>query len=155
MTDRLVVDASVVAKAYLRDEDHSEISDSILLEFAAGSLELLAPQYILYEVPSTILNAVRQRRLSAERGADAIEEFLSLPLPTVGDDLTLPDMIRRAHALARSAGCRLYDALYLVVAQEFDAPLITADGRLYRGMARKVPQVVWIGDYEPRPERSP
>jgi len=155
MTDRLVVDASVVAKAYLRDEDHSEISDSILLEFAAGSLELLAPQYILYEVPSTILNAVRQRRLSAQRAAEAIDEFLSLPLPTVGNDLTLPDMVRRAHVLAHSLGCKLYDALYLVVAREFDAPLITADGRLYRGMARKVPHLLWIADYGAGREPSP
>ena len=148
MTDRLVVDASVVAKAYLRDEEHSEVADQLLLAFAAGTVELLAPQYILYEVPSTILNAVRQRRLSSERGLVAVNEFLSLPLPTVGDDATLVGLVRRAHELAQRLGCRLYDALYLVVAVEFEASMITADGRLYRGMADKVSQLMWIGDYK-------
>lgn len=154
MTGRLVVDASVIAKAYLRDEEHSQVSDHILLSFAAGSLDLIAPQYILYEVPSTILNAVRQRRLSSKRGAEAIEEFLSLPLLTVGSDVTLPDMLRRAHALAESLGCRLYDALYLVVGQEFDAPVVTADGRLFRGVSQAFPHLIWLADYAP-PEALP
>ena len=147
MTERLVVDASVIAKIFLKDEDPRAVARTIALSFASGVLDLIAPEIILYEVPSAILNAVRRQRLSPSEGLNAVEEFLNLELPTVGSSDVLPNMVRRAYALAEEFGCRLQDALYLAVAVEFDLPLITADARLYRGLRGRVPQLLWFEDF--------
>ena len=149
MTERLVVDASVIAKVYLRDEENSDVARDLVARFTRGALDLIAPQYILYELPSAILNAVRQQRLAADIAVQAVEAFLRLELPTVGGDANLPAMIQRSYELAQNLSCRLYDALYLAVALEFDCPLVTADARLHRGLSSRVSQLVWIGDYRP------
>jgi predicted nucleic acid-binding protein len=148
MTDRLVVDASVVAKFYLKDEDHSQIAQQLLGDFSAGSIDLVAPQFLLHEVASTLLGAVRRRRLDQADADEALEELLTLGVQFVQDNAPGSSMLREAYALASRFGCGLYDALYLSVSLTLDLPLITADGRLYRGMAEKVPQLVWIADYQ-------
>lgn len=147
MTDHLVIDASVIAKIFLKDEDPGAVARTIALSFASGALDLIAPEIILYEVPSAILNAVRRQRLSPTEGQNAVEEFLNLELPTVGSSDVLPNMVRRAYALAEEFGCRLPDALYLAVAMELDLSLITADARLYRGLRNRVHQLLWFEDF--------
>lgn len=147
MTERLVVDASVVAKVYLRDEEHTDLAVDLVTRFVLGQVDIVAPEYILYEVPSAILNAVRRKRLSVGEGLDAVQEFFQMDLPTVGEKPGLGDLTRRAYVLAQDVGCRLYDALYVAVAQEFDYPLVTCDAKLYRGLSQRVRQMTWLGDY--------
>jgi predicted nucleic acid-binding protein len=50
-TEALVVDASVVAKWYLRDETDVEQADLLLTRFTTGELVLVAPEQIRYEIP--------------------------------------------------------------------------------------------------------
>jgi predicted nucleic acid-binding protein len=151
MAEQWVVDASVVAKIYLKDEDDSALADELITRYASGLSTLIAPQLILYEVPSTILRAARVHRIDATSANRAIREFFSLDLPTVGDDATIRDMIGAAYSLAVQLGCTLYDALYLGVANEFGYPLVTADQRLHRGVADKVGNIVMLADYKPVP----
>lgn len=49
--------------------------------------------------------------------------------------------IERAVDVARSAGLRAYDALYLALALELDAPLLTLDDELERKATRAYPEV--------------
>ena len=154
MTEQWVIDASVIAKVYLKDEEHTDLAQDLVGRYVAGSVELIAPQFILYEVPSTILAAVRRRRLNVERGYEAVREFFNLQIPTIGDDLTLQSMIGAAHRLAQDLGCKLYDALYLAVALAFNHRFITADAKLYRSLSDRVDHLVWIADYRPETEAS-
>ena len=150
MADReredLVVDASVATKWHLQDEEHVAPSLALLTRFAAGELELWAPEYIRYEVPSAITVATRGRapRLTAELGQRAIEQFLALGIRTRDSS----ELILSASPLAHRYGCALYDALYLALAQQLGLPFVTADAKLYR-LIRALPEVVWIGDYPP------
>ena len=154
MTERWVIDASVLAKIYLKDEDHTEIAETIVSRYISGTIDLVAPQFILYEVPSTILAAVRRRRLNAERGYQAIREFFELRIPLVGDDATLQSMIEAAYTLAQDTGCKIYDSLYLVVAEAFDCPFITADAKLFRALSQQTDYLAWIGDFQPETAAS-
>ena len=140
----LVVDASVAVKWYLPDEDDADKSGALLGQFRQGEIELVAPEQIRYEVASAITVATRGRapRLTLEQGRRAIEEFLALGLETVRGGR----IVRLAYGLAHEYDCAFYDALYLALAQELGVPLITADGRLYRGV-RAIPTVLWIGDF--------
>ncbi|MBI2849402.1 MAG: type II toxin-antitoxin system VapC family toxin [Chloroflexi bacterium] len=144
--EAVVVDASVAAKWHLADEEHAEKAILLLTRFAQGKTDLLAPDYIRYEVPSAIAVATQGRkpRISQEQGGEAIEEFLGLGIKTMDSE----ELIRAAYPLVRQYGCALYDALYLALAQRLALPLITADVKLYRRI-RHLPDVLWIGDYSP------
>jgi predicted nucleic acid-binding protein len=144
---RLVVDASILAKAYLRDETFNDVARAILTDYALGTLELFAPQFLLYEIPSAIQGAVRRRRLDAAEAKQAITHFFALSIPTVGDSETMESMITAAYATGERLGCRLYDALYLIVADGLRAPFVTADRKLFNTISERWRNVVWIEEY--------
>ncbi|HLB12681.1 MAG TPA: type II toxin-antitoxin system VapC family toxin [Dehalococcoidia bacterium] len=148
----LVVDASVAAKWHLTDEEHTDKARLLLPGFASGLIDLWAPNYIRYEVPSAIAAAARGRapRISPEQGMEAIGEFLSLGLKTVDT----AELISDAYLLVHRHDCAFYDALYLALAQILDAPLITADRKLYQRIS-ELPKVIWIGDYSPPTPNDP
>lgn len=139
----LVVDASVAAKWELNDESHAQRSLAVLEDFRSGKVVLYAPDQIRYEVPSAILKAVRQRRLSPERGQIAVALFLSLDLTTVRSNSLI--MLAYRHAL--HFGCSLYDGLYLALAETAQCPLVYADARLRTALHDRFPWAMWIEDY--------
>lgn len=144
-----VIDASVLAKIYLKDEDFSSLAADIVSRHVDGSLELIAPQVILYEMPRAIQAAVRQHRLDPQDGRQAIADFFALQLPYLGDASTIQSMIQAGYDLAERVGCRFNDALYLVVAEQSGSQLITADLRLYESVHEQLPYVRWIADVAP------
>ena len=154
MTERWAVDASVVAKFYLKDEDYSDVAAEVLNDFGDGLIDLIGPQFLLYEVASAILGAVRRRRLDDAAADDALRQFRTLGVRLVGDEATLGSMVGEAYDLARRVGCGLYDALYLAVGLAIDLPLITGDARFYRNVSSQIGTLVWIGDYQSRVQTS-
>ncbi|GAC1448490.1 MAG: type II toxin-antitoxin system VapC family toxin [Ktedonobacterales bacterium] len=143
-----MVDASVAVKWHLQDEEHVDQALALLDQFAAGAVELVAPDQIRYEVPSAVAVATRRAtpRLTMEQGREAIDEFLALGLTTLRDD----DLIVRAYALVHQYAIAFYDALYLACAQHIGCPLIVADNRFYQRI-RTLPHIIWIGDYATTP----
>jgi predicted nucleic acid-binding protein len=63
MAEFTVLDASVAAKWFLRDEQETliEEADELLLRLLAGDIELYAPRVIYYEVCQLLNRACRQR----------------------------------------------------------------------------------------------
>lgn len=156
MTNGLwVIDASVLAKVFLKDEDHASIAEEIVSQFVAASIELVAPHFILYEIPSAIETAVRRQRLDANDARQAIHDFFELGIPTLGDGDTLQRMVDSAYMRAAQLGCRLYDALYLIVAEALECEFITADEKQYNVVKDQLPYTVWIGDYVGQTEPTP
>ena len=144
--EALVVDASVATKWHLADEEHADRALLLLRRFALGQTDLIAPDYIRYEVPSAITVATTgvRPRIQPASGKQAIEDFLALGLKTVDSvGLTLA-----AYDVVQRHGCSLYDALYLALAEQLGLRFITADAKLYRRL-RHLPHIVWIGDYSP------
>ena len=156
MTDgQLVIDASVLAKIFLKDEEFSAIAESIVQRYVEGSVELVAPQLILYEIPSAIQAAVRQRRLSSNDARQAIVDFFALGIPTLGDADTLQPMIQSAYLRAEQLGCRMYDALYLVAGEVLGYRFVSADWKLYDLIKNQVGYAIWIADYERESATAP
>lgn len=141
---RMVVDASVVVKWHLQDEEYVIPSLKLLDQFAAGHVDLLAPAQIRYEVSSAITVATcgGAPRLTADQGLEAIEEFLALGLTTISDN----EVIHSAYGLVHQYDVAFYDALYLACAITLNCPLVTADYRFYQRI-RTLPSALWIGDY--------
>jgi predicted nucleic acid-binding protein len=144
---RFVVDASVVMKWHLRDEQHVAEADAILADLLNGNILLVAPDHLRYEVPNAIRTAVLTNRLTALDGQTAIEAFFGWQLPTAGGD----GLIMAAYDIALRFGCALYDGLYLALADLISAPLVHADRRLHNTLAGRFQHELWIEDYETAP----
>lgn len=139
-----VVDASVVTKWYLRDDEYMDKAASILLDFAHGRNYLLAPSFIQYELANAVNVARRRGRLPHKVGRETVEDFLSLGLYLAnGSDLILP-----AFDLSWQLDIGLYDALYLTLAESLSVQFITADKELYKCLKDKVAYIMWLGDYK-------
>jgi predicted nucleic acid-binding protein len=84
---------------------------------------------------STLRYGLRRRELTAERAAEALANYLALP------------MTRHRHAplLARVLELRenftVNEASYVALAERLTAPLVTLDRRLAAAVARHVPAV--------------
>ncbi len=139
----LVIDASIVVRWQLTDEAEFGAAKLVRDDFIEGRIALVAPEHIRYEVPSAIRNAYRTRRVTADQGARAIQLFLGLRLPTVGDDA----LLHMAFEIALRFGCSYYDALYLALAESLNVPFVHADNRLRNGLGDRFPLALWVGDY--------
>ena len=142
--DTLVVDASVAAKWHLKDEVYAEQALHLFNQLIQGEVEVWAPSHIRSEVSSAITAATlgRQPRLTPDQGRQAIAMFLALGLHTADTDT----LYLSAYTLVHEYHCAFYDALYVALARQLAAPLVTADRPLYQRL-RHLPQIVWLGDY--------
>lgn len=138
-----VVDASIAAKWYLDDEDHLAEARRVLQAFADDRVALIAPDHIRYEVASVLRVAVRRSRLSPLVGRTALLDFLSLQLPTVGDDR----LLLSAYDQALTFDCALYDGLYLALADFAECDFVHADLRLHNTLRGRFARERWIEDF--------
>lgn len=143
-SESVVVDASIVVKWYLAGEVLSDNANAIYSDFSHGTFDLVAPDHIKSEVASAITWASRGQgaRLSRGEGRTIVAEFLELGLPTIHPS----ELILSAYELVHDYGVSIYDALYLSLAAELNAQVITADAKFYRRVS-SLPEVMWLGDY--------
>jgi predicted nucleic acid-binding protein len=116
----VVVDASVAAKWFL-PEPNAEVA----LRLLDGRRRLVAPDLIGAEVGNIIWKLHARKLLAAAEAAEMIEHFLSMPLE-IHDSAFL---LAPALEIAIATRCTVYDSLYLALAVELDATVVTADQR--------------------------
>ncbi len=121
---RLVTDANVVAKLYLRDEQWTDKTDNLFDLFGQGLIEIVAPRILLYEVPAAISKALKDGRINETDAIDALRSFRKLPLPMIEET---PALLEEACRQANRYRCTLYDAIYLQLAEDINWNLVTAD----------------------------
>ena len=126
MSRSLVVDASVALK-WVVTETGSEEAASLLDEIAAGAVALLAPEHLVGEVANGLRKRVAQNLLTVEDACAALDAIAHLELTFVGG----AGRWFRCLAAALEWGITTYDALYVLLAGDFDAELVTADERLH------------------------
>lgn len=121
----LVLDASVIAE-YLMG---SEVGAAAATFMAAEAGDLHVPHLAIVETTSVLRGWVRRGEVASARAVAALTDLVDLPArrwpaePFVARTWEL-----RANATA-------YDATYVALAEAIDATLVTADGRLARGVA--------------------
>jgi predicted nucleic acid-binding protein len=145
MADPIVLDASVAAKWFLKDEQESYIeqADELLIRLLADDIELYAPRVIHFEVCHLLNKATRQPdpkngtfRLSKEKAIQSAREFLALPLYIL--DATEQEYVwalemaidyHRGHA----------DMMYMALAERLDCQWCTADDNVLEGVQATFP----------------
>lgn len=126
MSRSLVIDASVALK-WVVTEPGSEEAALLLDELAAGTVVLLAPEHLVGEVANGLRKRVAQNVLTVEDAYAALDAIAHLELTFVGGaGRWFPCL-----ASAIEWGITTYDALYMLLARDFNAELVTADQRLH------------------------
>ena len=88
--------------------------------------ELHAPHLLDVEICQTLRRLVRLGEMSAERANEVIEDQMSLDLHRH------PQLELLTRAWALRGNITSYDAMYVVLAEALDVPLITCDAPLAR-----------------------
>ncbi len=116
----IVLDASAALEVLLNDR----LAASVARRIFDPAESLHAPHLIDVEVAQVLRRIVRKNEMSAERGAQALDDMRRLPLPRYPHSLLLD----RIWALRDNASA--YDATYLALAEALDATLLTCDAAL-------------------------
>jgi predicted nucleic acid-binding protein len=137
---RLCLDASLVLHLVLPAE-RDPATDRLWRDWTAQGVRPLGPALLYAEVTSVIRLHVATRRLSDEEGEAVFRAFNALGIQRVDRD----DLHLRAWELAkRYQRPRVYDMIYLALAQLEDLELWTGDERLVNALAGHEPRVRWV-----------
>lgn len=125
MSPLLVVDASVALKWVVTETGSDEAAD-LLTGMTKGAFSLVAPEHLIGEVGNGLRKRVAQRVLVADDAVAALDAIAAIGLDLVsGRQRWL-----RSLSAALDWGVTTYDALYVLLALDLEAELITADLRL-------------------------
>jgi predicted nucleic acid-binding protein len=116
----IVVDASAVVELLLRTNTGKRVEDRL---FSRGE-SLHAPHLLDVEVAQALRRFALDKELSPERGAQALEDLIDLPVHRYPHDF----LLERIWELRRNLTA--YDAAYVALAETLIAPVVTCDGAL-------------------------
>lgn len=128
----VVVDVSVALK-WVVSEAGSDEATALLTDMVKGRVSLVAPEHLVGEIGNGLRKRVAQGSLSADDAVAAVDAVAALGLELVGGS----ERWFRSLPAALSWGVTTYDALYVLLALDLDAELITADARLADSASRK------------------
>lgn len=116
----IVVDASAMLEALLGTQAAKRVEARLF----APQQTLHAPHLLDVEVAQVVRRYAATGEISSERGRAALGDLADFPLRRYPHDLLLPRVWELRHNVTA------YDAVYVVLAEVLDAPLLTTDGRL-------------------------
>ena len=143
MTDRMVIDASIVAKWFLSDETDRDAADKLLLLLLSDDIEMSAPRVLLYEVCGLLTKAcltqVREtgaNRLSLQTAEDCVRQLYELPIQIVDADA---NAARSALEMAVKFHKTFNDMTYVGLAQQLQCQWCTADRKFFEAFPPDFP----------------
>ncbi|MEK6791671.1 MAG: type II toxin-antitoxin system VapC family toxin [Deltaproteobacteria bacterium] len=139
---RVVIDASVVLKWYLLDEEDGQSALKILDDYVCDRVALLAPALLEFEVASGLAIASRRGRVHDQDVLKALEGFSGLGIELRPLAPLFPKVIEYCGKFNLSA----YDASYAALADAEKTLLVTADKRLLNS-ANKLKFVKRLGEF--------
>ena len=139
---KIVIDANVVTKTFV-PETLSDKAEEFFKRAGTEGAPLIAPDLIYPETGNILWKKFKRRELTAEEVGEIYAEIHAIPLLIVPSK----SVVQLAISLALSYGITVYDALYLSVAQVFEAKLITADRKLVNSLKNTElsGRIEWLG----------
>jgi predicted nucleic acid-binding protein len=139
-----VLDASVAVKWVIPSANETLCAESLRLlkGYVDGDTDFVVPDVFWAEVGNVLWKGVRQRRWSRTFAEGAASEIKDRNFFTVSTQTLLPAALKIALVYDRS----VYDCLYVAMAIQFKAEMITADERLANALAASLP-VKWLGAF--------
>jgi predicted nucleic acid-binding protein len=147
VTQRLLLDTSVVIKWKLAGEAHAAEARELLQNWRQNAVEVVAPDLLRTELTSALLRAHRRGRISQTEAKDYLRDLLPLPFVIHAVSLTLAS---RAFDIACAHSQGAHDCIYVALAEQESIDFWTGDQRLYNALQSHFPFVAWIGNYTRR-----
>lgn len=138
----IIIDASVVLKWYLLDEEYGQKALELLDGYVSEQLNIHAPSLLEYEVSNGLMIAMRRGRVKDKYLLNALDGFMKLGI----DFQPLSSIYSTMLGCCKTYNISVYDASYLALAGDKAIPLVTADKRLFN-LVRKSKLVQWIGNF--------
>jgi predicted nucleic acid-binding protein len=136
------MDASVVLKWFLIDEEYGQLALELLNKYVSFDLEIVAPSLLEYEVSNGLFIAKKRGRIEQEKAMMAVEGFLGLEI----EKKDISSVYPRIMHFSETYDLTVYDASYLGVADEEGIELITADRSLFGRVKKDLKWIKWLGD---------
>jgi predicted nucleic acid-binding protein len=139
-----VIDAGVVVKWFIPEAD-SAIAHQLLARYLQGVDTPVAPDLLIAECGNVFWRRCRQGDITPDEATESLADFLALNVPLV----PARSLVQSAFQLALQHQRTVYDALYLVLAQERNCDLITADERFFNALSAHFPQLQLLRHWQP------
>lgn len=138
----LVLDASVAVKWFLPAEGEALSTEALTLfqSYVRQEIRFIVPDIFWAEIGSTCWKAIRTGRLQKSSAQAAITDLLCCKFPT----FPIATLLENAFLIATEFERTIYDSLYVALAMQSGAELVTADERLANALASRFP-VKWLG----------
>lgn len=115
-----------------------------LLDSLSAGITLVAPPLFEYETESVLQGQWHARQMTLSETDTALARLAAIGMQIV----THPDMVKRARQIARQANQpRIYDSLYVALAELRDCEFWTADKTFYDAVKAALPFVKYLPDY--------
>lgn len=138
----MIVDASVILRAFFKDEAQEE-AQALIGEHVAGRIRLIGPELLPLELCNAVWQAERRKRVTTLQADEILQAIQDL------DITTAPVNWMEILPFARRFETSAYDAAYLALAKRLDEKLITGDEHLYNSVRKDLNWVIWIENYRP------
>ncbi|MEQ9000527.1 MAG: type II toxin-antitoxin system VapC family toxin [Coleofasciculus sp. B1-GNL1-01] len=143
LPERLVIDASVAAKWFLKDARESDVdlASDILLACLADDVELYAPQILPYEVCGILARACGQvkgnpPRLEKTQAVEFAKAFFQIPIQI---SAAIEDECIAAVEMSVDYAKGSYDMTYIRLAETLNCQWCTADEQIIRTVPSSFP----------------
>lgn len=138
----LVIDASVAAKWVLSPAGETLVDEALDLldRYAAATVRFVVPDLFWAELANILWKAVRTGRIPRERAEAGLKAMTSRGFPTVSSW----QLVERALKIAITLDRTVYDSIYIALAVDSSAILVTADEKLANAVGARFP-VMWLG----------
>ena len=134
---RYVLDSSVALKWVLAEADSGRAL-RLRDEYRNGTHELLAPDVFLPEIGNAVVYAELSGRIKVGEAAILLRDMLNAA-PAMHSSAAV---LVRAMELALTTKHAVYDCLYVALAEREGCELVTADGKLLKGLQSSFPFIV-------------
>jgi predicted nucleic acid-binding protein len=118
-------------------------ADKLLRDFLADKVDLIAPDLIVAEVGNVLWHrSILRGDISAIQASESFANFLAIPLGLQPSST----IAVAAFTLAAETRHRIYDMLYVALAQRNGCEFVTADEKLVNKLGGAFPFIRWVGD---------
>ena len=123
----------MVLKLFI-EQPGSDQADALFARLGTDALaRFYVPDLLYAEVASVLAKYVGQRMMTAIAGRKSLKDLVSLGLVSI----PTAELIPEAYEIAVKYQVSGYDACYVVLSARVSMPLVTADERLFNGLAGK------------------
>ena len=141
--DCWVIDASVYLALHLGEKRFAKALNSVIEDYLQGVILPLAPTIQHYEIMSGLQTVVSRGKIGPYIIDEAMADTFELEIEYRTIYLNYEHLSR----FCRQYKCTVYNAAYLVLAEQEKARFLTADKKLYKVLHPHLDWVIWLGDY--------